>query len=158
MMSSAQSKDKDSKDSSNTRDRRSRSRRLSQKLRGLRELRSLRVSIDGGKPHLHSNQRRESIQESPKEEEEYQIVHTPDRPQRFVSPVEAPTEDNCYDALRTWHYAAEQERSGAHGTQQRTGVDEGTNDDNNDRSVSQTNQPFCLLLLSSSCSQKKSAC
>ncbi|EGO61141.1 hypothetical protein NEUTE1DRAFT_144410 [Neurospora tetrasperma FGSC 2508] len=126
---SSQSKD-------NNRDRKSKSIRLSQKLRGLRDLR-LRVSIEG-KPHL---QRRGSLQQSPQEEEEYRIVHTPDRPQRFISPVEAPTEDDCYDALRTWHHAAEQQRSGVHlyGIQQQrsggagepgsTGVDGATNED-----------------------------
>nr|CAC28813.2 conserved hypothetical protein [Neurospora crassa] len=126
---SSQSKDNNS-------DRKSKSIRLSQKLRGLRDLR-LRVSIEG-KPHL---QRRGSLQQSPQEEEEYRIVHTPDRPQRFISPVEAPTEDDCYDALRTWHHAAEQQRSEAHlyGIQQQrsggagepgsTGVDGATNED-----------------------------
>ncbi|KAL0465607.1 hypothetical protein QR685DRAFT_133972 [Neurospora intermedia] len=128
-MMSSQSKD-------NNRDRKSKSIRLSQKLRGLRDLR-LRVSIEG-KPHL---QRRGSLQQSPQEEEEYRIVHTPDRPQRFISPVEAPTEDDCYDALRTWHHTAEQQRSEVHvhGIQQQrsggarepgsTGVDGATNED-----------------------------
>ncbi|KAK3403544.1 hypothetical protein B0T20DRAFT_28600 [Sordaria brevicollis] len=154
MMSSSQSNNKDNKNkdkdhtNNNSRDRKSKSLRLSQKLRGLRDLRSLRVSIDGGKPHLHSGQRRGSIQESPqeKEEEEYRIVHTPDRPTRFVSPVEAPTEDDCYDALRTWHYAAERERSGTYGTQYRsagaggepTTRYHGGNDNNNDRSQQQS--------------------
>ena len=135
MMSSSHSKDNrdtNTNNTSNNRDRKSRSLRLSQKLRGLSKDLKLRVSIDG-----KSQQRRDSIHgPSPREDQEYKIVHTPDRPERFVSPIEAPTEDDCYDAIRSWQRVAERERSGIYGTEQRTDVDRGSNDHNDDGNVS----------------------
>ncbi|KAK3949636.1 hypothetical protein QBC32DRAFT_190397, partial [Pseudoneurospora amorphoporcata] len=102
---SSQSKDKKNNNTNNRENRKSKGLRLSQKLHGIGKDLRLRVSVDG-------KRRRESLQEpSPQEDQEYRIVHTPDRPNGFVSPVEAPTEDDCYDAIRTWQRVAERERS-----------------------------------------------
>ncbi|KAK1778366.1 hypothetical protein QBC45DRAFT_164731 [Copromyces sp. CBS 386.78] len=120
MMSSSQPKDKKNNNTNtntnNRENRKSKSLRLSQKLRGIGKDLRLRVSVDG-------KRRRESLQEpSPQEDQEYRIIHTPDRPNRFVSPVEAPTEDDCYDAIRTWQRVAERERSGIYRDEYGIGV------------------------------------
>ncbi|KAK3685563.1 hypothetical protein B0T22DRAFT_222145 [Podospora appendiculata] len=39
----------------------------------------------------------------------FQIVHTPDRPGRLVSPLEAPTEEDCAIDIKSWQWAAEQQ-------------------------------------------------
>ncbi|KAK3327208.1 hypothetical protein B0T19DRAFT_400102 [Cercophora scortea] len=47
-----------------------------------------------------------------KEEEQqapFEIVHTPDRPGRLISPLEAPTEEDCAIDIKTWQWASEQQ-------------------------------------------------
>ncbi|KAK4127542.1 hypothetical protein N657DRAFT_678134 [Parathielavia appendiculata] len=39
-------------------------------------------------------------------EEEFEIVHTPDRPSRHISPIEAPTEEECGDEIARWQRAS----------------------------------------------------
>ncbi|KAK4203726.1 hypothetical protein QBC40DRAFT_315386 [Triangularia verruculosa] len=60
--------------------------RLSQKLRGLSRLRSRGIEDKG-------------------ETEEFRMVHTPDRPHRIITPVEAPSEEECGDTISNWHKA-----------------------------------------------------
>ncbi|KAK0739237.1 hypothetical protein B0T21DRAFT_382319 [Apiosordaria backusii] len=60
--------------------------RLSQKLRGLSRLRSRGIEDKG-------------------ETEEFRMVHTPDRPHRIITPVEAPSEEECGDTISSWHKA-----------------------------------------------------
>lgn len=38
-----------------------------------------------------------------KEAKAFEIIHTPDRPSRIVTPIEAPTEDECGDDIASWH-------------------------------------------------------
>ncbi|KAM7196438.1 hypothetical protein V8F33_006155 [Rhypophila sp. PSN 637] len=70
------------------------SERLSQRIRS--NLRHLRLGGGGGSNH-HEEQ-----QKGP----EFKIVHSPDRPVRLVSPLEAPTEEECFDEIKGWHSAA----------------------------------------------------
>ncbi|KAK0635211.1 hypothetical protein B0T17DRAFT_34613 [Bombardia bombarda] len=67
--------------------------RLSQRLRDLRGLR----------PRTHEK-------EQPKQEPEFQIIHTPDRRERLISPLEAPSEEQCSEEIRSWKLAAEEQR------------------------------------------------
>ncbi|KAK3308140.1 uncharacterized protein B0T15DRAFT_98998 [Chaetomium strumarium] len=46
-----------------------------------------------------------------KDEREFEIIHTPDRPARLVTPVEAPTEEECGDDIARWRRAVAQGRS-----------------------------------------------
>ncbi|KAK4192984.1 hypothetical protein QBC35DRAFT_161583 [Podospora australis] len=38
--------------------------------------------------------------------EEFRMVHTPDRPSRIITPIEAPSEEECGDKISRWHRAA----------------------------------------------------
>ncbi|KAL1838987.1 hypothetical protein VTJ49DRAFT_1998 [Mycothermus thermophilus] len=69
---------------------------LSQKLRGLGSLARHRFSKG-----------EEDNKASSSPTQEFQIVHTPDRPERLVSPVEAPTEEECGDEIARWQLQAE---------------------------------------------------
>ncbi|KAK0665573.1 hypothetical protein QBC41DRAFT_12105 [Cercophora samala] len=60
--------------------------RLSQKLRDLSRLRSKGIEDKG-------------------EAEQFRMVHTPDRPHRIITPVEAPSEEECGDTISSWHKA-----------------------------------------------------
>lgn len=66
---------------------------LSQKLRDLGRLKS------------RSDERLEK-------KKDFDIVHTPDRPTRLVSPVEAPSEDECGELIARWQRASARERTG----------------------------------------------
>ncbi|KAK4173298.1 hypothetical protein QBC36DRAFT_348874 [Triangularia setosa] len=60
--------------------------RLSQKLRTLSRFRSRGIEDKG-------------------EAEQFRMVHTPDRPHRIITPVEAPSEEECGDTISSWHKA-----------------------------------------------------
>ncbi|KAK4238711.1 hypothetical protein C8A03DRAFT_14847 [Achaetomium macrosporum] len=47
-----------------------------------------------------------------KEEKEFEIVYMPDRPARLVTPVEAPTEEECGDDIVRWRRALVKEQRG----------------------------------------------
>ena len=36
----------------------------------------------------------------------FRAVHTPDRPERVFTPIEAPSEQECSDRIASWHRAA----------------------------------------------------
>ncbi|KAM7208734.1 hypothetical protein V8F20_000897 [Naviculisporaceae sp. PSN 640] len=80
--------------------KRSTSTRLSQKIRSLRHL---RLGGVGNTEHQTEPDKKKQLL-SP--EPEFKIVHTPDRPSRLVSPLEAPSEEQCFDEIKGWHSAA----------------------------------------------------
>ncbi|KAK4656613.1 hypothetical protein QC762_205800 [Podospora pseudocomata] len=63
---------------------------LSQKLRGLSRLRSKGIEDKG-------------------EAEQFRMVHAPDRPHRIITPVEAPSEEECGDTISSWHKAVKED-------------------------------------------------
>ncbi|KAK4645920.1 hypothetical protein QC761_205800 [Podospora bellae-mahoneyi] len=62
---------------------------LSQKLRDLSRLRSKGIEDKG-------------------EAEQFRMVHAPDRPHRIITPVEAPSEEECGDTISSWHKAVKE--------------------------------------------------
>lgn len=36
----------------------------------------------------------------------FRVVHTPDRPERVYTPIEAPSEQECSDRIASWHRVA----------------------------------------------------
>lgn len=44
------------------------------------------------------------------QEQQFEIVHTPDRPTKVFSPVEAPTEDDCGSEIISWQLASAKDR------------------------------------------------
>ncbi|KAK4114514.1 hypothetical protein N656DRAFT_843258 [Canariomyces notabilis] len=63
-----------------------------------------------GRPLGFPQRLRELGRLSPKTEskkaDEFKIIHTPDRPERLVTPIEAPSEDECGNEIARWHRAA----------------------------------------------------
>ncbi|EAQ85974.1 hypothetical protein CHGG_07227 [Chaetomium globosum CBS 148.51] len=45
-----------------------------------------------------------------KAEREFEVIHTPDRPTRLITPIEAPTEVECGNAITRWQHASAKER------------------------------------------------
>ncbi|KAK4104874.1 hypothetical protein N658DRAFT_192000 [Parathielavia hyrcaniae] len=44
-------------------------------------------------------------------EEGFEVVHTPDRPSKLISPIEAPTEEECGDEIARWQRTSTKARS-----------------------------------------------